>query len=29
LQSYVKQNGSAERFLYFGRKTTDEIRNVR
>jgi predicted ATPase len=26
LQSYVKQNGSAERFLYFGRKTTDEIR---
>jgi hypothetical protein len=26
LQSYVKQNGSAERFLYFGRKAADEIR---
>jgi ribosomal protein S17E len=26
LQSYIKQNGGAERFLYFGRKTTDEIR---
>ncbi|SMN01671.1 Gll1843 protein [uncultured Candidatus Thioglobus sp.] len=26
LQSYIKQNGGAERFLYFGSKTTNQIR---
>ncbi|SMN15424.1 Gll1843 protein [uncultured Candidatus Thioglobus sp.] len=25
LQTYIKQNGSAERFLHFGNQTTDEI----
>jgi site-specific recombinase XerD len=25
LQTYIKQNGGAERFLHFGNQTTDEI----